>query len=266
MPRLAWVTDLHLNFLSWERVGMVADALAARSPDHLLVSGDTCEANGLERYLGLLAQRVGCPVWFVLGNHDFYRGSIAGVRAVAASLKHRVPGLAWLGGEGVVSLSAETALVGCDGWADARAGDWDGSRIELNDYDLIAELSGISKDERRKRLRSLGDEAGAHLRRVLAPALASHRRAIVVMHPPPFAQACLYEGGVSPPDWLPHLACVAAGSALRGASLAWPDREILVLCGHTHGGAQLQVGPNLLVLVGEARYGMPELQRMLDLP
>jgi hypothetical protein len=37
-----------------------------------------------------------------------------------------------------------------------------------------------------------------------------------------------------------------------------------VLCGHTHGGGQAQILPNLRVLTGGARYGRLELQQVLE--
>ena len=42
-----------------------------------------------------------------------------------------------------------------------------------------------------------------------------------------------------------------------------PDRQMTVLCGHTH-GAEAQVLPNLRVLTGGAEYGEPKVQRVLE--
>ena len=61
--------------------------------------------------------------YFVLGNRNFYRGSIASVRAMVRDLCLEVPGLHWMPDAGVVPLSAETSLVGHDVCADGRIGD-----------------------------------------------------------------------------------------------------------------------------------------------
>ena len=48
--------------------------------------------------------------------------------------------MVYLSQAGVVELTPSTALVGHDGWADARLGDFDHSDVVLNDYVLIDEL------------------------------------------------------------------------------------------------------------------------------
>jgi len=57
---------------------------------------------------------------------------------------------------------------------------------------------------------------------------------------------------------------LAVGEALREIMLARPDREMLVVCGHTHDAADVQVLPNLRVLVGAAEYGNPVVQQVFE--
>ena len=45
-----------------------------------------------------------------------------------------------------------------------------------------------------------------------------------------------------------------------------PDRELMVMCGHTHGRGEAEILPNLRVLTGGAECGNPELQRVFDVP
>jgi predicted phosphohydrolase len=262
--RLAWTTDPHLNFLDAPAVEAFLAAVAARSPDAVAISGDIGESNDVEALLATAAARLPCPIYFVLGNHDYYRGSIAGVRRRIALLVARTPRLRYLSREGVVPLARHTALVGHDGWADARAGDWSRSRVMLNDYVCIEELAGIDPKTRRQRLQALGDEAAAHLRAVLPDALARFRRVIVLTHPPPFPEASWWEGRPSSPDYLPHFVCVAAGEVLRAAMAAHPERTMTVLCGHTHGEGEARPLPNLRVWTGAAVYGSPRVQQVID--
>jgi len=44
-----------------------------------------------------------------------------------------------------------------------------------------------------------------------------------------------------------------------------PRSNLTVLCGHTHGGGEVQVLPNLRVLTGEAEYGDPAIQQVLEI-
>ena len=41
-------------------------------------------------------------------------------------------------------------------------------------------------------------------------------------------------------------------------------RELLVLCGHTHGSGETQILDNLHVLTGGAKYGEPAIQRVFE--
>src|SRR3954466_11806353 len=136
-------------------------------------------------------------------------------------------------------------------------GDYQGSDVMLNDFVLIGEFDGFYEDpaERLAKLHALGDEAAARFLAVLPDALERFRRVIVLTHVPPFREACWHEGKVSDDNWLPFFSCKAVGDALVGAMTAALDRKMTVLCGHTHGGGEAEILPNLRVLTGGARYG-----------
>jgi len=258
--KLAWATDIHLNFLEPHEVQTFASGIAARNPDAVLLSGDIAEAPSLVDALLTLARVVALPIYFVLGNHDFYFGEVADVRATAAGLAARSAWLRWLPAAGVVALTPNTALVGHDGWGDGRLGSGTRSPVMLNDFIAIRDLAGLSERARFARLAELGDEAAEHLRATLPAALERHAHAVVLTHVPPFAEACWHEGRTSGDDWLPFFACKATGDALLEMAARRPDRRITVLCGHTHGAGRAQILPNLEVLTGAATYGAPALQ------
>ena len=111
---LAWLTDLHLNFCPG-RVQELLDRVDATEPDVVLIGGDIGEAPDVIGYFEQFAT-LDRPVYFVLGNHDFYRGSIRQVRAAAEGLCRRVENLNYLPSAGVVELTSGAALVGHDGW------------------------------------------------------------------------------------------------------------------------------------------------------
>ena len=81
---------------------------------------------------------------------------------------------------------------------------------------------------------------------------------------PPFREACWHEGRISDDDWLPHFTCKAVGDVLSEAMRARPDRQMTVLCGHTHGAGEAEILPNLRVSTGGAVYGEPEVQRVFE--
>lgn len=258
--RLAWATDLHLNFARPPAQEAFFRELLARDADALLLTGDIAEAPDFDLYLGRLAQRFAKPIYFVLGNHDFYRSSVAEVRSRAAAVPEP---LHWLPHCGVVRLDEFTGLVGHDGWADARFGRYLQSDVQLNDFFFIDELKGLSRDDRRKRMMAFADEAAAHFLQVLPEALERFPHVVVATHVPPFREATWHEGRVSDDDWLPFFSSKVAGEAIAGMARRFPQRRITVLCGHTHGAGIVEIGPNLTVHTGGAVYGQPALQPMM---
>lgn len=281
MPRLAWLTDIHLNFVDAAAIAALESDIRFRQVDGVLISGDIAEAPSFASYLKDLQLRVGVPVYFVLGNHDFYHGSIASAREAARELTRSGIGLHYLPEAGVVPLSETTALVGHDAWGDARIGDFLNSTIRLNDYRLIAELctrfpdlphgpssrrSELSPQELQQKLQALGDEAAAHLNHALTEALAKHRHAFVLIHVPPFRESCVYDGAVTDDNWAPHFTCDAVGKMLLEIAAAHPDRKITVLCGHTHGGVGYKPRNNLHIITGAAEYRAPIIQDVLEIP
>jgi 3',5'-cyclic AMP phosphodiesterase CpdA len=262
--KLAWVTDIHLDFVDAQRLDAFGAALESSGADGFLVGGDIAKAPSVEAHLRLLASRLRRPIWFVLGNHDFYLGSIVEVRAAIRGLGRTSEWLRWLPDCGVVSLTTSTALVGCDGWGDARLGNFAATPVQLNDFRLIEELSGLSHADRLRRLRALGDESADRLRANLFRALERFQKIVVLTHVPPFREACWHEGKVSDDDWLPYFTCDAVGEALREAAIARPDRDLTVLCGHTHGSGTAEILANLRVWTGGAAYGRPRIERTIE--
>jgi len=259
MAVLAWATDVHLNFVSDERVLAFADEFAAHGADRVLLGGDISEAASLERHLGLLSERLARPIEFVLGNHDYYGGSIADVRARCAGIGRISPMLRWLHGGDPVRVGRTTCLVGCDGWGDARVGDVEGTTIALNDFVRIRELAGLAAFARNTQLRALGDESARVLAAQLEKAAPAFERILVLTHVPPWREACWHDGRISDEDWLPFFTCKAVGDTLVRFAEEHPRTVLEVLCGHTHGGGFAEIRPNLRVTTGAAAYGAPAI-------
>jgi len=210
--RLAWLTDIHLEFVSRPDVEAFAREVRAEGPDSVLIGGDIATAAKLVAYLELLIELLRTPIYFVLGNHDYYGGSIAAVRAEVDRLVRRRRELTWLTTSGPVPLTARTALVGHDGWGDGGFGNAAGSPVALNDFELIEELRLLTYQwELLAVLRRLGEEAAEHFRSTLPLALRDHEHILVLTHVPPFREAAWHEGRESDEDHLPYFACRAAG-------------------------------------------------------
>jgi hypothetical protein len=51
----------------------------------------------------------------------------------------------------------------------------------------------------------------------------------------------------------------------RADAVAIGGDILLVVCGHTHGGGEIQVSENIRVLTGEAEYGKPRVNGILEI-
>lgn len=263
--RVTWVTDIHLDFLSQQAGEAFFATMAWHHPDAVFLTGDISVAPTLLGHLRAMGEALNRPSYFVLGNHDFYHGSIARVRQAVREGCQADPLLRYLPDSGVIPLTASTALVGHDGWGDGRYGDYASSPVRLNDHLLIEELTGLSPRRLQRELMRLGDEAAGYLLKTLPQAFARYPRVIVLTHVPPFRESCWYQGHVSNDEWLPFFACQAVGDALREIMTARPHCRLTVYCGHTHHSGTAQVLPNLLVLTGAAEYGAPALSGVLEI-
>lgn len=157
--RIIWLTDLHLNFITWSELDTFCRDLLSPVPDLILIGGDISDSRSLMADLSILEEKLQTPLYFVLGNHDFYHSSITEVRKQVAELTRKSSHLHWLPQEGVVELTESVALLGHDSWADGRFGDYANSTLELNDYVLIREFIGLNRGDRLRLLQKLGDEA-----------------------------------------------------------------------------------------------------------
>ena len=273
--KLAWATDIHLNFVSDAETARFCDRIAQSEAEAVLLGGDIGEASGLDASLSQLAATLQRPIYFVLGNHDYYGSHVQTVRKGVVALTS--PWLHWLPAVGVVPLSPDTALVGHGGWGDARAGDFDGSTAVLSDYLLIGDLREATpghvdnpasilddKPALARVMRALGDDAAAAVAPPLEKAAATARRVLCLTHVPPFSEACWHEGKTSHEHWLPMFTCQAVGEVLHAAARDHPQCQFTVLCGHTHGSGQARLLPNLMTYTRGARYGSPDFL-LLDL-
>ena len=264
MNRVAWTTDIHLEFLGDSAaIGRFCQSIADTDPDTVLIGGDIAVAPSIGKSLLLLEKYLQRPIYFVLGNHDFYNGSISQVRSAVTRLTRQSPWLRWLSISGIIELTPNTGLIGHDGLADGRLGNSVRSRVVLNDYLLIRELKGLPKSERFAKLHSLGDKSARYFKSHLPSAVTRFRNLLLLTHVPPFKEACWHEGQISDDEFLPHFTCDAVGNVLIEIMQNHPECNLTVLCGHTHSPGETTILPNLHVKTGGAAYGSPRLQELI---
>lgn len=256
MANLVWITDPHLDSLAEGLPEAFGASVREGHPnlDAVVVTGDIGTFTSYERLIENFAKGVGAPVWFVLGNHDCYDGSIALARKHAAEMTGQAK---WLVTARVVPLTATTALVGEDGWYDAQNGDAKRSNVLLNDFFHIREFL---TEERTVVAKRIADLFAMEAKELLEEAVAKGFKKIVfATHVPPYPQASWHQGSASNDHWLPWMSSKAMGTVLDEVSGANPDVDFTVLCGHTHSPGHYMRDSNLRVLTGHSDYGAPRI-------
>jgi len=175
--------------------------------------------------------------------------------------------LFWLPVSGMQKLDNNTFLIGQDGWADGRLGDYQNSRVVLNDSRMIVDLFQekiLGKYQLLEKMQQLADVDAVQLQNDLDRAITQDPKTIIVLtHVPPFKEACMYQGKISDDDWLPYFSSKATGDVVMQAAQKNPTVEFIVLCGHTHGEAKYKPLANLIVKAGKAEYYHPEIQETI---
>lgn len=265
--RLAWATDIHLDHCDAATQQDFIQCIQDASADALCLTGDLSDGPQIQGHLEQLAQALELPIYFVLGNHDYYHRSLAEVRREMRELSRSSRFLHWMPVSGVIPLNASTAIVGHDAWGDGLHGDVYKSWIKMSDFRLIQELkeaSEIGVEERVALLQHLGQEAADYLGQLLPEALEQYEKLVLLLHPPPYREACLYGAEVADDHWAPYFTCKAVGDLLDALLPHYPHCSVTVLAGHTHNVCDLQLRANLRVLVGAAEYEKPRLERVLS--
>lgn len=270
--KIRWVTDIHVDFLMKSERELFFQSIEMEDPDVVFVTGDTCEAPHLVDHLTTMANIVRKPIYFVLGNHDFYRSDVKEVRDMMIELTSPdsptfnefltyLPAQ-WLignGGSSLYQLSEKVGLLGCDGWGDCSVGNVN-TPVVLNDSRYIRDFSNVPRAHWAGTQRKFGKEAADFIRDTLPDALKKYDTVVFLTHVPPFEEATWHQGKRSDRDFLPHFCCGQSGEALREIMEINPDKKLVVLCGHTHSDGIADILPNLRVYTGGNEYNHPIIQ------
>jgi predicted phosphodiesterase len=264
--RLLWLTDLHLDRPTAEAREQFYLRLKGARFDAAVITGDISCGNKIDGHLADIA-RASSPrkVYFLLGNHDFYGSSFSEVQKRVERVCGQHGNLRQLGHGEIIALGKSDALIGHQGWADGRGG-WGSRSLARNpDFYAIEDFQGLPREEAFGRMRELGNASAQYFRSRLPYALTCHHRVWIATHVPPFPQAAHYDNRPCSRLHQPFYSNVSAGTVIRGIAESFPDRRLTVLCGHTHCRAAVQAADNIYVLVGAARTGSPDFQRVFSL-
>ncbi|TWU45395.1 Calcineurin-like phosphoesterase [Novipirellula aureliae] len=262
--RIAWTTDPHFDHADVDAWQSWFESNAAVRGDAILITGDLSEGDDVGLQLLRLANSFELPIYFVLGNHDFYRRSIAETRQQLISLCRQKERLFYLTDCGPIKLKGNVYIVGDDGWGDATVGNYEQSPIKLRDFENINDFRLTDPADWKSRLQREGEESAERLRIKLEAIPVDAQQVLIATHIPPFSEACWYEGRTTDEFWAPFFVCGSIGKMLREFCPTRPDCKWTVLCGHTHHHGIANISDNLTVHTGGSIYGKPQMEAVIE--
>lgn len=278
MFKLCWCTDIHLDHLteyvvlengqydgtrifSYAKLKEFCDNVNNTKSDALLITGDISEAPMVKSHLEMLEERIPeIPIYFVLGNHDYYHGSIKELRESMKNWSGKTGRLKWLNQSGIVRLTDKTALVGHDGWYDGGYGDWHRSRLVMADYHIISEMRFQPPVILHKIMQELAKQCADHIIEHVGEAAKNYENVMFATHVPAFRNnSRAPDRSLSDSSWLPNMSSKQTGDALLATARSHPKTKFMCFSGHTHTGWEERYLPNLQEFTGWSNYGSPSL-------
>lgn len=297
--KFTWLTDIHLDHLEKEQRKEFYESVQQHVGEFVLITGDIGNSIKTPEYIVEMVASILKPIYFVLGNHDFYgfdfhsfkfvediRKEYGGFPIELHETRDKGANANYLHGQSIIK--GDVLIVGMDGWADCGYGSMEGYMYaSINDHSHIRDfmfieqcqlvlrapgvLNKIIKNktiEKRKELaqndlKILNTQfkefwEGAHI--LVNPP----KKVLFLTHIPPFPENALYNGYPSSPEKLPFFTNKTFGDWLLKTATEMPDISFTVLCGHSHDKATFSPLPNLVVHTGEAQYGKPQIQELIE--
>lgn len=265
--RIVHLSDIHLNFLGPQARQAFYDVVNHTFCDAIVITGDISEGHLIDEHLDEFNIFLNAPVYYTLGNHDYYSTSYTKLRDLATSYSKDSEIVYLTTNPNPVDLGHGIGLVGVDGWGDGHYGKPYNNRLVMSDWMLIKDLIPF-RDDRDSLISKLADFAriDADLARThLRLALSQFDEVIMATHVPPWPESALYHGKPSDPNFAPWFICKAVGDAILEVAAEHPTKTIHVLSGHVHSPSYYRAAPNVHATTAGAEYSNPQITRIFTL-
>ncbi len=249
--KLLHVTDPHFDYAPKFEYDSFISKVRARDFDIMVISGDICDGAYADKHLSKLLRDIKKPIFFVLGNHDYYNTSCEFSQAKATQIAKGIHYLSTM--PSPIKLNPNVAIVGDDGFYDGLHGEGARTKVQLIDFRKTFDFAGRNKFDV---MAELAQASAARLRGKLEEAVDLDVKTILVAtHVPPFVESSRHRGKISSDEFLPLFSSKTMGDLMLEVANKHKDIDFFVLCGHTHCPCVVTVEDNLIVCVGEAHIG-----------
>lgn len=245
-----WLTDTHFNFLESYKIIEFFLELKFQDPDGIFLTGDISNGPNVCKHLHWLQRIVDKPIYFVLGNHDYYRSSFQMVEQSVSELVNSNHDLHYMNVENYISLNQDTALIGHNGWYDAKWHDPLLPVVFLADWYFIDDFKlGQGNEGRMQIMRDRAAVAAQSIGKNLVSALREHSTVYLLTHFPPWPY---YQYGIMDNFWKPFNSSKIIAETIEDIMKHLPHKKLIVLAGHTHEARYTKVAHNIELHVAKA--------------
>lgn len=250
-----WLTDLHLDKLfPWKKYSFIK-SLQKEAPEGIIITGDISNGRNTCDDLEMMAKAVHCPIYFILGNHDYHWSSLEGTHCKIRDLCSKYPNLIWITEAGIVPINDEVAFIGTEGWYNAEQGKPEYLKFTL-DWLLIEDFRKLpNMNERIKAWRKIAEQSSKKIESLLEEAIELKYKTIYVLtHFPPWKEATRDVGTFMEKFWLPYNTNLHLGRGIEKVMAKHKKHYVHVFSGHTHCQTSILVSRNIQCTVNDATY------------
>lgn len=250
-----WYTDTHFDkVMPWTLAKFIFH-IRKENPKGVFLTGDISNGIFTCGHLRMLAMAVKCPIYFVLGNHDYHFSSVDKTHEKIRALCKKCPNLIWMTESDVIALTPEVGLIGAEGWYDAELGNPKYLKATL-DWMLTQDFRTLPDMEARiAKFRDLATRSCNILADKLEKALEQDFKTIYLLtHFPPWKEATRDEGTLLESYYLPYNVNLRLGKVIEQIMEGRKKRHLTVLAGHTHTDCWIHVARNIECKVNDAKY------------
>jgi predicted phosphohydrolase len=246
-----WLTDSHLYFFNrYKLLNSILDQKAKA----VFLTGDFSEGPSFLSNLEFFGKKLGRPLYFVMGNHEYHFSSFAKTHQAVRDLCAKYPNLIWMTENGIVPLNDEAAVIGTEGWYSVDVG----NPIYLQytfDWWMIEEFRKLpSMKKRIEKFKDLASDSAKLITKNLSEAIETYKTVYLLTHFPPYREADRYHSWISETFWEPYNTNITMGKAIDKVMENNKKRNVIVLSGHTHSPMQIHVSRNVECRVGKGSY------------
>lgn len=263
--KVAHITDCHVDFLKNHELIEFLLSLQESEAEAFVITGDISKGTLVHKHLLWMEKIVQKPIYFVLGNHDFYDSSFAEVNKNIRKLCEESNYLFYLQDREFVKLG-DTILIGQNGWYDAGWRTPLTSLVFLWDWLFIEEFHKLSNTQARIAL--LIEIAASEVRqaeRKLLEALKHGDKIMFATHIPPWSEDHYKLGEIANKFWMPYNSSKMMADMLVRVMEKHPNKQLTCTAGHVHLRRKEQITHNILLKVGDGAHGKSKIEEIIDL-